>query len=126
MDMKNIILVMIMVAAFSLPAMAGWNNQEQQNVTLQQEAFQSTSTMQGSGSAYTSNPTLNSDGSASSPSESAPASNKIRKSFGDNTDGGTTSDPNSPIGDAALPLLVFAAAAAATVAIRNRRRQVAK
>lgn len=40
------------------------------------------------------------------------------------TEPGQSSD--SPIGDAALPLLLFAAAFAATVAIRNRRRQVAE
>lgn len=39
---------------------------------------------------------------------------------------GETGDESSPVGDAALPLLLFAAAAAATVAIRNRRRQVAE
>lgn len=59
----------------------------------------------------------------SNSADQAPRSSQ-RKLPGGPTEPGQSSD--SPVGDAALPLLLFAAAAAATVAIRNRRRQVAE
>lgn len=121
--MKNRIIVMIMAAVFALPAMAGWINQERKDATVQQSAFQSTSTMQGSGSAYSSNPTLDIDGTASPPS-SAP-SNGPRRSKMDDDDFEITTPPQegkeAPIGDAVLPLLLFAGAAAGVIALRRRR-----
>ena len=89
-----------------------------------------TSAMQLSGSSYSSQlaPIGASSIDAELPGDepgSYTGSHKARKSFEPNQEI-EGQDPGSPIGDAALPLLVFAAAAAATVAIRNRRRQVAE
>ena len=91
--------------------------------------WQTTSTMQMSGSSYSSQVTevgaeqtydITSTGSNSS------SSRKPRRSKENPGEIGETGDTGSPIGDATLPLLLFAAAFAATVAIRNRRRQVAE
>ena len=122
-------MVVLMVALFALPVMAGWITQgNDSHVISSAYAFQSTSTMQGSGSAHSSTPaSLNEDGQAtySSPSVNSPAyaPNGPRRSFGENSEGGTTSDPSSPIGDAVLPLLLMAAAAAGVIAWRRKRLQ---
>ena len=119
-DMKNRIMVMIMAAALSLPAMAGWINHQQKNCTEQENAFQSTSTMQGSGSTYSSTPALNEDGSAATPSE-ADASAKAPTGKRKIDVYVPTTDPNAPIGDAVLPLMLMAAAGAGIIALRRRR-----
>ena len=84
--------------------------------------FQSTSTMDGSGSAYSSNPTLDEDGTASSPSGSpAKAPSAPKRGLGLPGVPDTTDDPgNVPIGDAALPLLLMALGYAF---VRYRRKQ---
>jgi len=88
----------------------------------EQTVFQSTSTMSGSGSSYSSNPSLNSDGTASYEGASytpAQAPGKpgghLRRDgdpFGGETVGGTDHpmEPGTPIGDAALPLALLAIA----------------
>lgn len=66
--------------------------------------FQSTSTMAGTGSAYSSNPMLNADGTAALHGPS-------RISGARYTPPGTTGDkdgPGLPIGDEMVPLLIFA------------------
>ena len=82
--------------------------------------FQSTSTMDGSGSAYSSNPTLDEDGTANSPSG---AKSGVRKSS-PALPPTPTIDPNdtgnAPIGDAVLPLLLMALGYAF---VRYRRKQ---
>ena len=110
-------MIIMAVAFVALPAMA------------QQEQWQSTSTMEGL-STYTA--PITEVGSASAAPVATTTENssqarapKPRKSFDDTPNPGQ-GNPGSPVGDAALPLLVFAAAAAATVAIRNRRRQMAE
>ena len=109
-----------MVAAFALPTVA----QEWQSTS----AFQSTSTMTGSGSSYSSNPTINDNGTASAPSY-APASGP-RKIGGLPGTGGGSSMPdtskaqdNTPIGDAVLPMLLFAAVYMVYSAARVYRRK---
>ena len=128
--MKNRIMVMIMAAVFALPAMAGWINQEQQNATTQQNAFQSTSTMQGSGSAYSSTPALNADGTASTPLDAARGPRRAKLDgdpdpddidFGDTPVTPGQSGSEAPIGDAVLPLMLMAAAGAGIIALRRRR-----
>lgn len=113
---KNKIFVVLMASVLALPAMAAFGDQEQPNAV-----FQSTSTLSPSGSAYSSNPALDENGTASEPSNSPRRIGTPPPPTIDKNDTG-----NTPVGDAALPLLVFAAAAAATVAIRNRRRQMAE
>lgn len=121
-------LVVLMVALFALPVMAGWVTQNNSyQVVTTAYAFQSTSAMQEVGSPYSSTPAgLNADGQAtySDPesSLSAPAyaprgphkSIEYNEEFDDN-------DEASPIGDAVLPLLLMAAAAAGVIAYRRRR-----
>lgn len=87
------------------------------------------STMQGSGSAYSSQVTP--VGASSAPDE-ATVGNGVPAnrpgpyhSFGDNQDGGTTSDPSSPIGDGVLPLLLLSAMAGGVIFLR-RRKQMAQ
>lgn len=124
------IMILVVVAAFALPTTAqNWSSQpviKQQTITPG-TSFQSTSTMTGSGSSYTPNPTIGSNGTAYSPSSYAPSRiGKPRKADA-NDDGfddetglpvGNIDNPivdpndpgNTPIGDAALPLILLALA----------------
>ena len=118
---KKLVLLMILAAALmALPALAqtfGANQTEQPNA-----AFQSTSTLSGSGSSYSANPTLNSDGTAtydnatySSPQNSGPRRAKMEDPI--------TPDPSSkiPLGDALLPLLFMSLAFGMFVYFRRKR-----
>ena len=111
-----------MVAAFALPTMA--QNYEAQQPTA---TFQSTSTFTGSGSTYSSNPTINENGVATTPSYSPARSSGPRRTqssgdpWGQNQDGGDTSEEGSPIGDAVLPLLLMSLAFVGVTYIRKRR-----
>ena len=108
-----------MVVALTLPTMA-------QNFEAQQPnaAFQSTSTMMGSGSTYTSNPTLSENGTAYSPSAAAAPSgpHMAKKDLGlpsvPSTEG---DDGNVPLDDAMWPLLLFALAFVGVTYIRKRK-----
>ena len=115
--MKKIMMIVAMAAAFVLPTMAQ-NNQEQLNVQ-----FQSTSTLQGSGSVLSSQPMLNADGTAYNPTE-ASTPTKAGKPGQPKTVGPTTPtiDP-SPLGDAVLPLLLMAMAYAVYSVARVYRRK---
>lgn len=88
--------------------------------------FQSTSTMMGSGSTYSANPTLNTDGtatyngaSASAPSASGPRHMKM-DGFGDDQD---NPDDPQPLGDAVLPLLLMALAFCGYLYLRRKRSE---
>ena len=119
-------MVIIMAAVFALPAMAGWINQEQQNAAAQPNAFQSTSTMQGSGSAYSATPAaLNEDGTASAPS-SGPRKAKQDVGLPDIPVIHEDVNPEAlvPVGDAVLPLMLMAAAGAGIIALRRRKAAV--
>ena len=120
------------VALMALPATAqtfGTKYAEQPNA-----AFQSTSTMTGSGSTYSANPTLNNDGTAtyngaSTAPTQGPRRAKKADADGDGIDDETgeivpiTPDPSSqiPLGDAVLPLLLCALAFCGVVYLRRRR-----
>ena len=110
-----------MVAAFVLPTMAQ-NNQEQLNVQ-----FQSTSTLQGSGSVLSSQPMLNADGTAAyNPAEASTPGKNIRRAkkddeWGSNQEGGITNDNSSPLGDAVVPMLLCAAVFCGVIALRRKR-----
>lgn len=93
--------------------------------------WRSTSTMPASGSEYSSQ--ITSVGASDAYDITSPTSGETGTTGarGPRRIGGTPGNPGGqseefPIGDATLPLLLFAAAFAATVAIRNRRRQVAE
>ncbi|MBR2168247.1 MAG: hypothetical protein IKQ50_06600 [Paludibacteraceae bacterium] len=118
--MRKVVIMMIVgVALMALPATAqtfGTQQLEQPNAV-----FQSTSSMQGSGSAYSATPTLNSDGTASY-NGAAPAPAKApggpHKSTPTNPKPG---DQQLPLGDAVLPLMLMALAFGAVVAVRRRK-----
>ena len=95
----------------------------------QQQEWQSTSTMQGSGSAYSSQVTAVGAASAGSmattTSSSGPARvngpRRTQADYGDDTEVNTEEhDSNSPVGDALIPLMLFACA---YLIIRAMRRK---
>ena len=114
-DMKRLMVILVMVAVGVLPTMAQNFEVQQPNAT-----FQSTSAMTGSGSAYSSNPTLNDNGTAEAPVASAPRS--LRKGTlppppaVDENDSG-----NVPLGDPVWPLMLMAIAFCGAIAIRKKR-----
>lgn len=114
-DMRKLMILVVMLAAFALPTVAQNFEVQQPNAT-----YQSTSTMTGSGSAYSSNPTINENGTASAPSY-APAAGQRRVS----TPPAPTNDPNDsgnvPLGDAILPLMLCAVGFAGVIYVRRKR-----
>ena len=118
-DMKKFMMIIMAAALVALPAMA----QQFRTSDQPQTEFQSTSTMQTSGSSYASQPMLNADGTAYNPAAAAtPMPDGPRKSFGDNpSDPGHTTDNGSPIGDAVLPLTLMALAFAGLMYLRRRK-----
>lgn len=123
---KKLVLLMILAAALmALPALAqtfGSQPADQPNAS-----FQSTSTMTGSGSSYSANPTLNSDGTAaysnasySSSQNSGPRRAKHSTDSPGEVD--TTVDKeNSPLGDTLLPLLLMSLAFCGYLYLRRKR-----
>ena len=117
--MKKIIMIIMAAVLVALPTTAQtFGQQEPQNA-----AFQSTSTMQGSGSAYSSNPTLNENGTAYSPA-AAPAGRAIRTSLPDPPE--KTGQGNTPIGDAMVPLLIMSFVFCGVIALRRKRNAISK
>lgn len=121
--MRNSLLSMVagvlMTCLLPLAANAqDWQNENAQN-------WHTTSTMQGSGSAYSPQVTAVGAVSASEMSSTAtpysPNRLGVRRSKEDNTDPGLTGDTSSPVGDAMVPLMVMAAAMAGVVYLRRRR-----
>ena len=120
--MKNnimMILVLGMLMACLLPLAL--------NAQTAQE-WQSTSSMQGSGSAYSSQVTTvgaaNVGNMATTTYSQSPSMASGRRRINDggtNQDGGIT-DPNSPIGDAMLPLMLMAASFGLYTALRRRKK----
>ena len=114
------------VALMALPALAqtfGTQQVEQPNA-----AFQSTSTMMGSGSTYSANPTLNNDGTATyngAAASSGPRRGKMETGgsgqLEDETIGGDPNGPGNPIGDAVLPLMLCAFAFCAITYLRRKK-----
>ena len=107
--------VMGLLLWLALPIMA--QPQTFNGATAPQVTFQSTSTMQGSGSAYSSKPMLNSNGMATYEGASyTPA----QVPSGPKKVGGHTIE-GTPIGDAVLPLTLMCLLAAGVVYLRRRR-----
>ena len=91
----------------------------------QQQEWQSTSTMQGSGSAYSSQVTAvgaTSVNSMAGTAASAPANapSRPRRGFDHGPEGGDQSN-EGPVGDAVLPLMLMALAFGGVVAFRRRK-----
>ena len=112
-DMKKFMMIIMAVALIALPTMA------------QQELWQSTSTMQSSGSAYSSQvmavgATSAADMGTTTTSSYAPGRpGQVRKGF--DTGGETGRSDEFPMGDAVLPLLLCAAVFCGVIALRRRR-----
>ena len=112
--MRYILMVISVVGVLSVYA--------QPQTEQPQVQFQSTSTLQGSGSTYSSTPTLNTNGTANTPA-SAPVLSGPKRS------GALPPPPvveegdtgNTPIGDAVIPLLAFALMFCGYIAIRRKR-----
>ena len=130
-------MILMAVALVALPTMAQSfsskrtvdNDQRAAQSFTTTEPFRSTSAMQTSGSVYSANPVLNENGTAYNPSEAAMSAhmqNGPRKSYGNNQDGGTTTDESSPIGDAVLPLMLMACAYLAFRVARRRREALTR
>ena len=118
--MKRIVMIIMAVALVALPTMAQSFSQEDQLQTQ----FQSTSTLQGSGSVYSANPSLNADGTAYNPAEaSTQAQSPAQAPSGPRRVGPvkTEGDP-TPLDDAVLPLMLMALAYLGMRVFRARKR----
>lgn len=102
--LKTLLILLPLLA--SVPAWGQFDN-----------AFQSTSTMMGSGSPYASNPTINSNGQAIY-GDYVP--NRGRTVEGISTPGDDDDDTIVPVGSAVPVLLLLAGGYAAVVALRRR------
>ena len=107
--MKKIIMIIMAVALYALPAMAQTNMD-----------FRSTSTMQGSGK-YVAPVTAVGATSAATTYSPAQAPNGPRRGF---DTGGDTKPGPSPIGDAVLPLALMALTFAGVIYFRKRKARV--
>ena len=113
--MRKLFMLIMVVALVALPAMA--------------QDWQSTSTMQGSGSAYSSQVTAVgavtvTDMATTTSSSSGPRRAKKGDDddpWGTNTDPGITNDDSTPVGDAVLPLLLLACAYLGMRVFLNRK-----
>ena len=125
-------LMVMGVLLVSVPATAqiiGATQQEEQQAfgaTAPGAAFQSTSTMSGSGSTYSANPELNADGTAAYGGASYAPAKAIRRPGGVRKDGFDGENQNmpgdpSPLGDAVVPLMLIACAYA-IYKVRARRK----
>ena len=101
----------------------------QVEATAPASSFQSTSAMTGSGSAYSANPTLNSDGTASYNGASTSGPRHAKKDGEGSGIGALDPDEydeeglETPLGDAVLPLLLCALAFCGVLYMRNRKEQ---
>ncbi len=119
-------LMVVGALLVSVPAtaqMIGATQQEEQQAfgaTAPGAAFQSTSTMSGSGSTYSANPELNTDGTATyegasyAPAKSPKHPGSVRKSTNN------PFDP-TPLGDAVVPLMLLLCAYVCVRSLKKKR-----
>lgn len=116
--MKKLVMIIMAVALIALPTMA------------QQQEWKSTSTMQTSGSTYT--PQVNAVGAttvgemATTTESNSPAKVGPRRSKDDPGEVEPFIDPGSPIGDAVLPLMLFAGAFLCMRVFLKRKRALSR
>ncbi len=117
---KKVFMMIVAAALMALPAVAqtfGTQSVEQPNTV-----FKSTSTMTGSGSAYSANPTLNADGTASYNGEtSSPSKGPNKAKKWDEGDLPSYPTDPSPLGDAVLPLMLCAFTFCAVTYLRRKK-----
>ena len=144
MRKKRFLLMILAAALIALPALAQnfgkpykpkYDQAQKQQVvattTAPSATFQSTSTMSGSGSAYSANPSLNGNGTATYAAPSGPRRAKMddpTPSSGNPFSGGgqdpEQTDPNEdPLGDALLPLLLMSLAFCGYIYLRRKRSE---
>lgn len=117
-------MVIMGVVLMALPTMAqtfGTKYAEKPSVV-----FQSTSTMMGSGSTYSANPTLNTDGTAYYNGAAASGPRRVKMDDPVTPPNPETDDDdkdNTPLGDAVLPLLLCSLAFCGVVYLRKRKAQ---
>ena len=118
-----IIAIIVVAAVMALPAAAQQFNTFG-GAVAPQASFQSTSTMRGTGSSYSSNPMINSNGTAVYNGAAASGPNRAKKDdpFGgqDISGTGNPQQPGTPIGDAVLPLMLCVCAYLIVRATRKR------
>lgn len=108
MDMKKLMILVVMAAALALPAMA----QSSQD-------WQSTSTMQGAGSTYSSQVTP-----VGATSVADMSTTTMNQPTGPRRIGPTHGQDNpNPVGEPVLPLLLMAMACAGVIYLRKRKAQ---
>ena len=121
------VMGVVMVALIvSVPTMAQFSsnqNSEFSNPTVAPSTtFQSTSSLSGSGSAYSSNPTISDDGTASNPNAEEPQQANARR-IGVRQNVIEVPDDN-PVGDLLLPLLALAIVYGVWCTVYRRKRRI--
>ncbi len=129
-EMKKVIVISSLLLAISFTAVAQifgatqGGEQKAFGATAPSATFQSTSSMSGSGSAYSSNPTLNADGTAAYLGEansSSKTNHQPRRAKKEDENNPVITDGDNPIGDAVLPLLFMSLAFGMFVYFRRKR-----
>ena len=128
--MKNYILMILFLLLSLQPCLAQWENQQTYGTAAPSVSFQSTSTMQGSGSTYASNPSINGNGTAAYAAPSYAPSGQRRTPGAPGTGTGTPTTPGNgdpqnqfPLGDGTGCLLFLLALYAAATGWRRYKRQ---
>lgn len=122
--MRQIVIMLVLAAAFALPALAQMSNQPafgSAAPVAPTMTFQSTSSaMMNSGSAYSANPTIGEDGTAAYAAPKT-ATRPLRPDDGTIHTTRPTDHTKTPLGDALWPLMFLALAFGGYVALRRRR-----
>lgn len=128
-EMKKVIVISSLFLAISFTAVAQifgatqGGEQKAFGASAPSATFHSTSSMSGSGSEYSSNPTLNADGTAAYLGEansSSKTNHQPRRAKKDESNP-VKPDGDNPIGDAVLPLLFMSLAFCGYLYFRRKR-----
>ena len=131
-EMKKVIVISSLLLAISFTAVAQifgatqGGEQKAFGASAPSATFQSTSSMPGSGSEYSSNPTLNADGTAAYLGEansSSKTNHQPRRAKKEDQNNPEILDGDNPIGDAVLPLFLCALAFCGVVYLRRKRSE---